>query len=62
LTSCKNGQDENVNNSVDANTSIQKTAAEVNLKKKAQVFTPSELFMPFPVQYKLGISPSFPVI
>ena len=54
LVSCKKGQDENVNNSVDANISIQKTDAEVNLKKQAPIFTPSELPYPFSSAVQVG--------
>lgn len=54
LVSCKNGQDENANNTVNASTGIQNTAAEVNLKKQAPVFTPSELPYPFSNAVQVG--------
>ena len=54
LVSCKNGQDENINNSVDANASIHQTDAEVNLKKQAPIFTPSELPYPFSSAVQVG--------
>jgi reactive intermediate/imine deaminase len=54
LVSCKNGQDENANNSVDANPNIQKTDAEVDLAKQAPIFTPSELPYPFSSAVQVG--------
>ena len=54
LVSCNNGQDENVNNSANAKISIQKTDAEVNLKKQAPTFTPSELPYPFSSAVQVG--------
>ena len=54
LVSCKNSQDENVNNSVDSSTSIQKTDSEVYLEKQAPIFTPSELPYPFSSAVKVG--------
>lgn len=54
LVSCNNGQDENVNNSANAKISIQKTDAEVNLKKQAPIFTPSELPYPFSSAVQVG--------
>ncbi len=54
LVSCKNGHDENVNNSVDSNSNIQKADAEVNLEKKTPLFTPSELPYPFSSAVQVG--------
>jgi 2-iminobutanoate/2-iminopropanoate deaminase len=54
LVSCTNGQDKNVNNSVDYNASIQKTDAEFDLEKQAPIFTPSELPYPFSSAVQVG--------
>lgn len=54
LVSCKNSQDENVNNSIDSSASIQKTDSEVYLKKQAPIFTPSELPYPFSSAVQVG--------
>lgn len=54
LVSCTNGQDKNVNNSVDYNASIQKTDVEVDLEKQAPIFTPSELPYPFSSAVQVG--------
>ena len=54
LVSCNNGQDKNINNSVDYNASIQKTDAEVDLEKQDPVFTPSELPYPFSSAVQVG--------
>ncbi|HEY5687409.1 MAG TPA: RidA family protein, partial [Yeosuana sp.] len=47
-------KDENVNNSDDSSTSIQKTNSEVYLKKQAPIFTPSELPYPFSSAVQVG--------
>ena len=54
MVSCKNSKDENVNNSDDSSTSIQKTNSEVYLKKQAPIFTPSELPYPFSSAVQVG--------
>lgn len=54
LVSCNNGQDKNVNNSFDYNTTIQKTDAEVDLEKQAPIFTPSQLPYPFSSAVQVG--------
>lgn len=54
LASCTNGQDKNVNNSVDYNASIQKSDPEVDLEKQAPIFTPSEIPYPFSSAVQVG--------
>ena len=54
LVSCKNNQDEIDNNSVDSNTSIQKSDSEVSLDKQFPIFTPSELPYPFSSAVQVG--------
>ncbi|MFC4720940.1 RidA family protein [Geojedonia litorea] len=54
VLSCKNAQDEKVNNPVDANISVENTPADLNLKKQAPIFTPSELPYPFSSAVQVG--------
>lgn len=54
LMSCKNGQDENINRSVDSMTSSQNIGAEVNSEKQGPIFTPFELPYPFSSAVQVG--------
>ena len=54
LVGCKNGQDENVNNSVDSNASFKNEDVRVVLEKQPPIFTPSELPYPFSSAVQVG--------